>query len=106
MATALKHSPTHKEQAKETTTIKEREITQAPILENERQVGSKATDPNCTPLSEEHACPPATIMATSLKHSPTDTEHAKDTTTIKEREIILKTEKTKHNPNHQKKNYY
>ena len=69
---------------------------QALIPENERQLGSSATenkdnkpleDSNCTPLSEDHACLPATTMTTALKRSPTHQQQAKETTTIKDREI-------------------
>jgi hypothetical protein len=42
---------------------------------------------NCTPLTEDHGCLPATTMMTALKHSPTRQEKAKETTTIEEREI-------------------
>ena len=69
---------------------------QALIPENERQLGSTAIenkdnksleDSNCTPLSEDHACLPATTMTTALKRSPTHQQQAKETTTIKDREI-------------------
>jgi hypothetical protein len=54
-------------------------------MENNANMPSK--DSNCTPLPEDHACLPATVMMTALKHSPTRLEKAKETTTIEEREI-------------------
>jgi len=42
-------------------------------------------------------------MTTTLEHIPTHKEHAKETTTKKEREITLGTEKAEHNPDHQEK---
>jgi hypothetical protein len=74
---------------------------QAFILETNTRIGLQAIenndnkpsgDSNCTPLSEDSACPSVTITSMELKHRPTHKEQTKETTTTNEREIILKTE--------------